>query len=65
MGREVLLDDALRLAARAAHADVPVTLQTFPGAPHVFQGFAPAVDEAAQALDQVAAFINSHVQVEG
>ncbi|WP_051813459.1 alpha/beta hydrolase fold domain-containing protein [Streptomyces sp. NRRL S-340] len=60
-GREILLDDALRLAARAAHADVPVTLQTFPGAPHVFQGFAPAVEEAARALDHVAAFIRSHV----
>jgi acetyl esterase/lipase len=64
-GREILLDDALRLAARAARADVPVTLQTFPGAPHVFQGFAAVVDEAAQALDHVAAFINSHVQPEG
>ncbi|MET8719307.1 alpha/beta hydrolase [Streptomyces misionensis] len=64
-GREILLDDALRLAARAAHADVPVTLRTFPGAPHVFQGFAPLVDEAAQALDQVAAFINGHIQPEG
>ncbi|MYW70143.1 alpha/beta hydrolase fold domain-containing protein [Streptomyces sp. SID8379] len=64
-GREILLDDAVRLAARAAHADVPVTLRTFPGAPHVFQGFAPVVDEAARALDQVAAFINSHVDAEG
>ncbi|WP_420313246.1 alpha/beta hydrolase fold domain-containing protein [Streptomyces sp. YS-B37] len=64
-GREILLDDALRLAARAARADVPVTLQTFPGAPHVFQGFAPLLDEAARALDHVAAFINSHAQPEG
>ncbi|WP_411146976.1 alpha/beta hydrolase fold domain-containing protein [Streptomyces sp. x-80] len=64
-GREILLDDALRLAARAARADVPVTLQTFPGAPHVFQGFAPLVDEATRALDHVAAFINSHAQSEG
>ncbi|MFG1808136.1 alpha/beta hydrolase [Streptomyces sp. NPDC049040] len=59
-GREVLLDDALRLAAKAALADVPVTLRTFPGAPHVFQAFAPVVDVAAQALDHMAAFINSH-----
>ncbi|ROQ57492.1 acetyl esterase/lipase [Streptomyces sp. 840.1] len=64
-GREILLDDALRLAARAAHADVPVTLRTFPGAPHVFQGFAPLVEEATQALDQVAAFINGHIRPEG
>ncbi|WP_335981810.1 alpha/beta hydrolase [Streptomyces sp. CA2R106] len=61
-GREILLDDALRLAARAAHADVPVTLRIFPGAPHVFQGFAPLVDEAAEALDQVAAFVTGHLQ---
>jgi acetyl esterase/lipase len=60
-GREILLDDALRLAARAAHADVPVTLRIFPGAPHVFQGFAPLVDEAAEALDQVAAFVTGHL----
>ncbi|MEV1019938.1 alpha/beta hydrolase [Streptomyces sp. NPDC050264] len=64
-GREILLDDALRLAARAAHADVPVTLRTFPGAPHVFQGFAAIADEAAQALDQAAAFVNSHVRQAG
>jgi acetyl esterase/lipase len=60
-----LLDDALRLAARAARADIPVTLQTFPGAPHVFQGFAPLVEEAARALDHVAAFLNSHIHPEG
>ena len=64
-GREILLDDALRLANRAAHADVPVTPQTYPGAPHVVQGFAPHVDEAAQALDHVARFINSHVRSKG
>ncbi|MCX5374763.1 alpha/beta hydrolase [Streptomyces sp. NBC_00103] len=64
-GREILLDDALRLAARAAHADVPVTLRTFPGAPHVFQGFAAVVEEAALALDQVAAFINNLLHPEG
>ncbi|WP_329127158.1 alpha/beta hydrolase [Streptomyces sp. NBC_01465] len=64
-GREILLDDALRLATHAAHADVPVTLRTFPGAPHVFQGFAAMADEAAQALDQAAAFVTSHVRQAG
>ncbi|MFE6488407.1 alpha/beta hydrolase fold domain-containing protein, partial [Streptomyces sp. NPDC057757] len=63
-GREILLDDALRLATRAAHADVPVVLRTFPGAPHVFQGFASVVEEAALALDQVAAFITDHAHPE-
>lgn len=56
-GAEILLDDALRLVARAAHHDVDVTLRTFPHAPHVFQGFAPLLDEAREALDQVGAFL--------
>lgn len=60
--REILLDDALRLAARAAHADVAVVLQTFPGAPHVFQGFAQVVPEAARALDQLGAFVTTQVR---
>ena len=42
---EILLSDALRLAARAATADVPVTLEVTPGVPHVFQGFAAVLDE--------------------
>jgi len=58
---EVLLDDALRLAAKAADDDVAVTLQAFPGAPHVFQGFAAVLDEGATALDAVAAFIRAHL----
>jgi monoterpene epsilon-lactone hydrolase len=54
---EILLDDAIRLAARAAQHDVPVELQVWPQVPHVFQGFAAILDEAAQALDSAAAFI--------
>jgi len=54
---EILLDDAVRLAARAAADDVAVTLETYPGAPHVFQGFSAVLDEAARALDRVASFL--------
>lgn len=54
---EILLDDAVRLAARAASDDVAVTLEVVPGAPHVFQGFAGALDEADAALDRVGAFL--------
>lgn len=53
---EILLDDAARLAARAAEHDVPVQLQVWPGVPHVFQGFAGFLDEAGEALDAAAAF---------
>lgn len=54
---EVLMDDAVRLAAAAATADVDVTLQVTAGAAHVFQNsFGGIVDEADQALDDVARF---------
>jgi acetyl esterase/lipase len=57
---EVLLDDATRLAARAAAADVAVTLEVTPGVPHVFQAFAGLLDEADAALARIGAFVRSH-----
>ena len=54
---EILLDDAVRLAARAGADDVPVELQVWPGVPHVFQGFAALLDEAGRALDSAAEFV--------
>ena len=58
---EILLDDALNLAARAARSDVSVTLETFPRAPHVFQGFAALLDEGRDALDRLGAFLRTHL----
>jgi len=58
---EILLDDATRLAALAAAADVAVTLDITPGVPHVFQGFAAMLDEGAAALDRAGAFVRSHL----
>ena len=57
---EILLDDAARLAARAAAYDVLVQLQVWPEVPHVFQGFAALLDEGAEALDSAAAFTKAH-----
>lgn len=57
---EILLDDAVRLAARAAEHDVHVELQVWPQVPHVFQAFAPMLDEADAALDAAAAFTRAH-----
>ena len=57
---EILLDDAVRLAARAAADDVPVQLQVWPQVPHVFQGFAAVLDEADEALLAAAAFTRAH-----
>jgi epsilon-lactone hydrolase len=58
---EILLDDATRLAARAASSDVAVTLQVTPGVPHVFQGFAAVLDEGAAALASAGAFLRGHL----
>ena len=55
--REILLSDALRLASRAAIADVRVTLDVVPGVPHVFQAYAGMLDEGEAALSRAAAFL--------
>ncbi len=60
---EVLLDDAVRLAARAAECDVDVTLDIVAGAPHVFQAFAAVLDEAGAALDRAAAFLRDRLHL--
>ena len=57
---EVLLDDAIRLAARAAYDDVAVTLDVVPGVPHVFQAFAALLDEGAAALTRAGDFLLGH-----
>ncbi|MGW4566851.1 alpha/beta hydrolase fold domain-containing protein [Streptomyces sp. NPDC004561] len=58
---EILLDDATRLATRAAAADVAVTLDVTPGVPHVFQGFAALLDEGESALARTGAFLRTHL----
>jgi epsilon-lactone hydrolase len=58
---EVLLDDALRLAQRAATADVEVTLDITPGVPHVFQAYHAILDEATAALDRAGQLLSAHL----
>ena len=60
---EVLLDDALRLAQRAATADVAVTLGITPGVPHVFQAYYQILDEAAAALDTAGQFLSAQLAI--
>ena len=57
---EVLLDDAVRLAANAGRDDVDVTLQIAPEGTHVFQLHFGALDEADEAIDEVARFFTRH-----
>jgi acetyl esterase/lipase len=58
---EILLDDATRLAAEAAAADVAVMLHVTPDVPHVFQGFAAVLDEGAAALATAGEFLHTHL----
>jgi epsilon-lactone hydrolase len=59
---EILLSDALRLAERAAMADVTVTLDVTDSVPHVFQAFAAMLDEDADAaLDRASTFLRTNV----
>jgi monoterpene epsilon-lactone hydrolase len=60
---EVLLDDALRLARRAAFDDVEVTLDITPGVPHVFQAYHQILDEGAAALDRAGRFLSAQLAV--
>lgn len=57
---EVLLDDAVRLAANAGRDDVDVTLQVAAEGTHVFQHYFGALDEADEAIDEVARFFRRH-----
>ena len=59
---EVLLDDSVRLAARAAAADVAVSLQVAQRMPHVFQSRGAEETQAVQALESVGAFIGLHLR---
>ena len=60
-GNEVLLDDATRLATRAATDGVAVILDVTPDVPHVFVAFAAVLDEAAAALERAGAFLRYHL----
>jgi acetyl esterase/lipase len=57
---EILLSDAIRLAGRAAEADVAITLEVVPGVPHVFQAYAAMLKEGETALSQAAEFLRAH-----
>jgi acetyl esterase/lipase len=58
---EILLDDSTRLAARAAAADVAVTLDVTPGVPHLFQAFSAMLEEGDAALSRAATFLRTHL----
>lgn len=59
---EVLLDDSVRLAARAAEADVAVQLEVWPGMPHVWHAFAHQLSEGRDAIRAAGAFLASRLE---
>ncbi|MFJ9774954.1 alpha/beta hydrolase [Kitasatospora sp. NPDC101157] len=62
---EMLLDDSVRLAARARAAGVDVILDVTADVPHVFQAFAGVLDEADEALDRAALFLRQRIRAGG
>ncbi len=59
-GREILLDDALRVADKARKAGVDVTYFRGDGLVHVWPVLAPTAPESAAALEQMAGFTEGH-----
>lgn len=58
---EILFDDSFRLEQKARLAGVNVTLETWPGMWHVFQGFAPYVPESHKAIKNIGEFIKGRL----
>jgi monoterpene epsilon-lactone hydrolase len=58
--REVLLDDATRVAARAKAAGVDVTLEPWVGLIHVWPLFGPDMPEGQQAVARIGEFVRQH-----
>jgi acetyl esterase/lipase len=58
--REILLDDALRVAERARKAGVEVEIEVGEGLTHVWQ-LHPHLPEAASSVERIAGFLRAHL----
>ena len=58
---EILYDDSARLEQKARLAGLDVSMETWPGMWHVFQGFAPYVPESKQAIERIGEFIRGRI----
>ena len=56
--REMLLDDAKRVAQKAVEEGCKVDLQVWEDMVHVWQGYAPFLPEAVEALEAIGNFVN-------
>jgi epsilon-lactone hydrolase len=59
--REVLLDDSISFAERAAEAGAEVDLEVWEGMFHVFQFCAPVVPESRESFEKMGAFCRSRM----
>jgi acetyl esterase/lipase len=59
---EVLLDDSVRFAVRAAEAGVDVSLSVWAGMPHVFQSSLGQLLAAGRSLDAIGAFLSGMLE---
>ncbi len=57
---ETLLDDAVRLATRAAHHDVRTVLDVAAGMPHVYPFFFPSLPESERAISLIGEFVRAN-----
>jgi acetyl esterase/lipase len=62
---EMLLDDTLRLAENARAAGVPVDVQVGDGMMHVYQLLTWLIPEAEPAIEQIGAFVRTHLNTPG
>jgi acetyl esterase/lipase len=60
--REILLDDSLRFANRAAKANVKVVLKIWPGMTHDWPVFAPVLVEGREAIAEAGVFLEAHMR---
>jgi len=59
---EVLLDDAVQLAAHAKAAGVDATLETWDKMIHVWHWFFPMLDEGQSAIDRIGQFVQTRTR---
>jgi acetyl esterase/lipase len=58
---EILLDDSRFFTEKARQTGVNITLEIYPGMWHVFQTFGKGMPESRKAIQQVASFIQQHL----
>lgn len=58
---ETMLDDSTRFAAKAEAAGVDITLRVGEGMIHCYPLLAPFFPEATQAMEEICAFIKTHI----